>query len=138
MQIIQAVEEMKQSIIQLKDDVKSAKARQDEANKDVKRIERDMSEFNNNKDSKLAELQSSLEKLKKALSKNNASIKPLQAEMREARVESEQCGSDLAAAQEQLEEVQITLKSQEDEVNELLAEQARVKVIFKTRRRNYD
>lgn len=66
---------MKQSILQLKEDVKSAKARQDEANKDVKRIERDMSEFNNNKDSKLAELQSSLEKLKKALTKNSAAIK---------------------------------------------------------------
>jgi structural maintenance of chromosome 2 len=118
---------MRQTIAQLKDDIKTAKLRQDEANKDVKRIERDMSEFNNNKDSKLAELQSSLEKLKKALSKNSASIKPLQTEMREAMVESEQCGSDLAAAQEQLEEVQITLKAQQEELDELLGEQARVK-----------
>lgn len=119
---------MKQSIAQLKEDIKTAKARQDEANRDVKRIERDMSDFNNNKDSKLAELQTSLEKLKKALSKNIASIKPLQAEMREAMVESEQCGSDLAAAQEQLEEVQVTLTSQQEEIDALLAEQARVKV----------
>ena len=124
---------MKQSIAQLKEDIKAAKSRQDEASKDVKRIERDMSEFNNNKDSKLAELQSSLEKLKKALSKNNASIKPLQSEMREAMVESEQCGSDLAAAQEQLEEVQVTLTSQQEEVDALLAEQARVKVVLRTR-----
>ena len=121
---------MKQTIAQLKEDVKAAKTRQDEANKDAKRIERDMSEFSNNKDSKLAELQSSLEKLKKALTKNNASIKPLQSEMREAMVESEQCGSDLAAAQEQLEEVQTTLKSQQEEIDELLAEQTRVKVSF--------
>lgn len=121
---------MKANIAQLKEDVKAAKSRQDEANKDAKRIERDMSEFNNNKDSKLAELQSSLEKLKKALTKNNASIKPLQSEMREAMVESEQCGSDLAAAQEQLEEVQTTLKTQQEELDELLAEQARVKVRF--------
>jgi structural maintenance of chromosome 2 len=125
--IIQAIEEMKQNIAQLKEDIKTAKVRQDEANKDVKRIERDMSEFNNNKGSKLAELQSSLEKLKKALTKNNASIKPLQAEMREAMVESEQCGSDLAAAQEQLEEVETTLKAQQEELDELLAEQTRVK-----------
>jgi structural maintenance of chromosome 2 len=125
--IIQAIEEMKQNIAQLKEDIKTAKVRQDEANKDVERIERDMSEFNNNKGSKLAELQSSLEKLKKALTKNNASIKPLQAEMREAMVESEQCGSDLAAAQEQLEEVETTLKAQQEELDELLAEQTRVK-----------
>ena len=119
---------MKQSIAQLKEDIKAAKTRQDEANKDVKRIERDMSEFSNNKDSKLAELQSSLDKLKKALNKNSASIKPLQTEMREAMVESEQCGSDLAAAQEQLEEVQTNLQSQQAEVDELLAEQSRVQV----------
>jgi structural maintenance of chromosome 2 len=118
---------MKQSIAQLKEDIKTSKARQDEANKDAKRIERDMSEFNNNKGSKLAELQSSLEKLKKALTKNNASIKPLQAEMREAMVESEQCSSDLAAAQEQLEEVDVTLKSQQDELDGLLTEQTRVR-----------
>jgi structural maintenance of chromosome 2 len=118
---------MKQSIAQLKEDIKTSKARQDEANKDAKRIERDMSEFNNNKGSKLAELQSSLEKLKKALTKNNASIKPLQAEMREAMVESEQCSSDLAAAQEQLEEAETTLKSQQDELDGLLTEQTRVR-----------
>jgi structural maintenance of chromosome 2 len=119
---------MKESIVQLKEGVKEAKARQDEANKEAKRIERDMSEFNNNKDSKLAELQKSLEKLKKALERNNASIKPLHAEMRDAMVESEQCGSDLAAAQEQFQEVQVTLQSQQQELDKLLAEQARVKV----------
>jgi structural maintenance of chromosome 2 len=127
LKIIQAIEVMKENIAQLKEDIKTSKARQDEASKDVKRIERDMSEFNNNKGSKLAELQASLEKLKKALTKNNASIKPLQAEMREAMVESEQCGSDLAAAQEQLEEVQTTLKSQQEELDGLLEEQTRVK-----------
>ena len=119
---------MNQTIAQLKEDTKAAKSRHEEANKDASRIERDMSEFNNNKGSKLAELQSALEKLKKALNKNNASIKPLQSSMREARVDSEQCGSDLAAAQEQLEDVQTTLKSQQDELNELLAEQSNAKV----------
>lgn len=114
---------MKQSVAQLKEDVKSAKARQDEAKTNIKRIERDMSEFSNNKDSKLAELHSSLEKLKKALSKTSAAIKPLQSEVREAMVEYEQCGSDLAAAQEQLEDVQTTLKTQQEEIDELLAEQ---------------
>lgn len=118
---------MKQTVLQLKEDVKSAKARQDESSKEIKRIERDMNEFNNNKGSKLAELQSSLDKLKKALSKNNASIKPLQSEMREAMVEAEQCGGDLAAAQEQLQDVQTTLKTQQEEIDALIAEQAQVK-----------
>ncbi|ORY00671.1 RecF/RecN/SMC [Clohesyomyces aquaticus] len=125
--IIQAVEEMKASILQLKEDAKEAKSRQDEASKEIKRIERDMSEFNNNKDSKLAELQSSLDKLKKALAKNSSSIKPLQQEMREAMVESEQCGGDLAAAQEQLQDVQTTLATQQEEIDTLISQQADAK-----------
>jgi structural maintenance of chromosome 2 len=119
---------MKHNIVQLKEEMKSAKVRQDEASKEAKRIERDMNEFNNNKDSKLAELQSSLEKLKKALSKNSASIKPLQSEMREALVVSEQCGNDLAATQEQLQEAQTTLKTQQEEISALIAEQAQAQV----------
>src|ERR1700734_2749457 len=77
LQIIQALEEMRSNIKQLKEDIANAKVRHNEATKDVQRIERDMAEFSNNKDSKLAELQGSLEKLKKALSKSNESIKPL-------------------------------------------------------------
>jgi structural maintenance of chromosome 2 len=89
-----------------------------------------MDEFSNNKDSKLAELQSSLDKLKKTLSKNNASIKPLQSEMREAMVDYEQCGTDLATAQEQLQDVQTTLTTQQQEIDALSIEQAQVKVLI--------
>jgi structural maintenance of chromosome 2 len=125
--IIQAIEEMKSTIAQLKETIVSAKARHDEANKEAKRIEKDIKDFSNNKDSKLAELQSSLDKLKKTLAKNNASIKPLQQEMRDAMLEAEQCGGDLSTAQEQLHDTEVTLSTQQDEINALLADQARVK-----------
>ncbi|KAF2395743.1 RecF/RecN/SMC protein [Trichodelitschia bisporula] len=125
--IIQAVVEMKTQIEQLKQDIMDAQRRHDEAAKDVKRIERDMSEFSNNKDSKLAELQTSLDKLKKTLAKGNAAIKPLQQEMRDAMLESEQCGGDLAATQETLRDAEVTVATQLEEINGLLAEQTRVK-----------
>jgi structural maintenance of chromosome 2 len=118
---------MKSNITQLKEDIKDAKSRHEEASKDVKRIEKDMNDFNRNKGSKLAELQATLDKLKKALTKSNASIKPLQQEMREAMVESEQCGSDLSAAQEQLNDAEVTLAAQKEEVEGLVTEQERVK-----------
>lgn len=124
--IIQAVEEMKQSIVQLKDSIKAARSRQEEASKDIKRIEKDIKEFNSNKGSKLAELQSSLDKLKKTLAKNNASLKPLQAETREAKVVADHIAGDLAAAKEQLAEAQATLSSSQEEIDGLVAEQARV------------
>jgi len=126
--IIQEVENMKASIIQLKADLVGAKKRQDEANKDVKRIEKDMKDFDNNKDGKLVELQSSLDSLRKALTKNSASVKVLQKELQGARLDSEQVGGDLAAAQEQLQEVEQTLKAQAEEIAALVTEQAQLKV----------
>ncbi|KAH2187410.1 hypothetical protein KXV58_005930 [Aspergillus fumigatus] len=125
--IIQAVEEMKSNIEQLKKDISDAKTRQAEAMKDIKRIEKDMSEFNNNKDSKLAELQATLDSLKKKLAKNSNSVKALQKELQISRLESEQVGSDLSAAEEQYAEAENTLKAQMEEIQSMKREQARVK-----------
>lgn len=119
---------MRDNITQLKNDIIDAKNRHTEASKDIKRIEKDMSEFSNNKDSKLAELESSLESLKKGLSKNSVAVKTLQKELQASRLESEQAGSDLTTAEEQLAEADQILKAQMEEVEEMVKEQARVKV----------
>lgn len=127
-QIIQAVEEMRANIEQLKKDILQAKTRQSEASKDIKRIEKDMSEFNNNKDSKLAELQASLDSLKKSLTTNSVAVKTLQRELQASRLDSEQVGSDLSAAEEQLADADATLKAQREEIESLKREEARLKV----------
>lgn len=119
---------MKANIEQLKKEISDAKTRQSEASKDIKRIEKDMSEFNDNKDSKLAELQSSLDSLKKALVKNSNSVKTLQKELQNSRLELEQVGGDLSAAEEQSAEADSTLKAQMEEIQSLKREQARIKV----------
>lgn len=119
---------MKANIEQLKKDIIDARARQTEASKDIKRIEKDMSEFSDNKDSKLAELQTSLDSLKKSLSKNSASVTELQKELQTSRLDFEQVGSDLSAAEEQLTESKNTLKAQVEEIESLKREQARLKV----------
>ena len=128
LQIIQAVEEMKANIEQLKNDIAEAKTRQTEASKDIKRIEKDMSEFSDNKDSKLAELQTSVDALKKSLSKNSNAVKTSQKELQSSRLESEQVGSDLSAAEEQSAESENTLKAQMEEIESMKREQARIKV----------
>jgi len=87
-----------------------------------------MSEFSNNKDSKLAELQKSLEKLKKSLSKDSAEIKPFQQEARDTKLDMEQCGGDLGTAKENLEECDGTLQAHQEEIATLQAEQTQVKV----------
>ena len=118
---------MKTNIEQLKTEIADAKARHAEATKDIKRIEKDMSEFNDNKDDKLAELQSSVEKLKKTQIKNSVSVKSLQKEVQSARMESEQAASDIATAQDQLAEVDSSLKAQQNELQDLQDEQRQSK-----------
>ena len=126
--IIQAVEEMKVSIEQLRKDMAGARVRQGEASQDIKRIEKDIKDFDNNKDDKLAELQSSLDALRKKQTKNFLSVKTLQKELLSGRLEAEQAGADLSAAQDQLAEVDATLQAQDAEVQALQKEQAQVKV----------
>ena len=119
---------MKANIEQLKIDIADAKTRHTEASKEIKRIEKDMKDFDSNKDDKLAELQSSVNTLKKSQIKNSVSVKTLQKELQSGRLEAEQAGADSGAAQEQLDEVDGTLKAQKAEVQALQKEQARVKV----------
>lgn len=87
-----------------------------------------MNDFSNNKDDKLAELQSKVDALQKDLTKNSISVKTLQKELQTARLEAEQSGADLAATHEQLEEANVTLKMHEDEIKGLRKEQSEVKV----------
>jgi structural maintenance of chromosome 2 len=124
--IIQEVENMKATVVQLKTDLEEAKKRQLEANKDVKRIEKDMKDFDNNKDGKLVELQKSLDALRKLLTKESASVKTVQKELQGARLDSEQVGADLAAAQEQLLDVETTLQSQAEEISNLATQRKEV------------
>ncbi|QKX60621.1 uncharacterized protein TRUGW13939_07767 [Talaromyces rugulosus] len=125
--IIHAVEEMNETINQLKNDIADARTRHSEALKDIKRIEKDMKEFDSNKDSKLAELQSSLNSLKKGLNKNSIAVKTSQKEMQASRLEAEQAGSDLSAAEEQLAEADVAMKAQDEEMEALKKEQANIK-----------
>lgn len=118
--IIQEVENMKETIAQLKSDSAEAKKRQAEASADVKRIDKDMKDFENNKDSKLVELQTALDKLRASLVKNSGTVKSLQKELQGAQLDSEQVSGDLAAAREQLQEVELAIESQEQEINDIL------------------
>ncbi|TRX98854.1 hypothetical protein FHL15_000196 [Xylaria flabelliformis] len=124
--IIQEVENMKSNISQLKVDSAEAKKRQAEANADVKRIEKDMKDFENNKDSKLVELQANLDKLRDKLTKNSATVKTLQKELQNAQLDSEQVSSDLAAAREQLLEVKLAIKAQQEEIEDLAKKQTKL------------
>ncbi|KAI1327151.1 SMC2-like protein [Xylariaceae sp. FL0255] len=124
--IIQELENMKETISQLKASGVEAKKRQAEASADAKRIEKDMKDFENNKDSKLVELQNSLDKLRETLAKNSSAVKTLQKELQNAQLDSEQVSSDLAAAREQLLEVELAIKAQQEELEDLAQQQMKL------------
>ncbi|KAM3419837.1 hypothetical protein BST61_g3166 [Cercospora zeina] len=124
--IIASVQEMKDTIVALKENIQTSKSRQSEASAEVKRIEKDMKDFSSNKGAKLEQLQAELDKLKKALTKTQGSIKPLQQEVRDASVDAEQTGSDLTTAQEELHDAETTLKGQQEELAVHEAEQRKI------------
>ncbi|SMQ50297.1 unnamed protein product [Zymoseptoria tritici ST99CH_3D1] len=125
--IIASVAEMKETIVALKDLIKESKARQTEAEQEVKRVEKDMKDFSSNKGAKLDQLQGDLDKLKKSLAKAQGAIKPLQQEVRDATIDAEQTGSDLTTAQEELHDAEVTLKAQQEEFQGHQADQRDVK-----------
>lgn len=124
--IIQEIENWKATIAELQESISNARTRQAEASADIKRIEKDMKDFDNNKDGKLVELQKSLDKLRGSLDKNSAAVKALQKELQGAQLDLEQVGGDLSAAREQLQEVEVAIKAQQQDIEELSKQQAKV------------
>ncbi|KAJ3465817.1 hypothetical protein MRS44_006475 [Fusarium solani] len=124
--IIQEVENMKSTIAELKESITEAKARQAKASTDVKTIEKDMKDFDNNKDAKLVELQKALDKLRAGLGKNAAAVKTLQKELQNAQLDAEQAGFDLSAAREQLQEVEVGINAQQKDIEDLVKQKAQV------------
>lgn len=119
---------MNADIIRCKQGIVDAKSKHEEASKDVKRIEKEMADFGKNKGGKLAEIESSLEKLKAALRKSLEAIKPLQQEKREAEIDLEQCGSDLVSAQEVLTETELNLAALQEEIESITAGRTAIQV----------
>ncbi|KAK5721938.1 Structural maintenance of chromosomes protein 2 [Elasticomyces elasticus] len=116
--IIAGVAEMKETINALRENIRAAELRRKEAEVEAKRVEKEMKDFEGNKSGKLDQLQKEVERLKKGLGKAVAGIKPLQMEMREAGVESEQTGVDLGAAREELRDAELTLEGHRREMEE--------------------
>lgn len=117
--IIQEVQKMKEQIDQLKANITEAKKRHTKATADAKQIEKDIKDFDNNKDAKLVELQKTLDNLRAVLAKNNTSVKALQKEVQSAQLDAEQASGDLSAARDSLQEVELAIKTQAKELDEL-------------------
>lgn len=127
--IILALEEMKESIKQHKQTILDAKARQTAAEKEVKTIERDINDFKNNKGDKLAELQKTVDAMKKTLAKQATAMKATQKDFQTAQLDAEQADTDLASAKEELADIATSLTTASEEITSLTTQQFEIKSV---------
>lgn len=125
--VIQEVETMKKTITELQENISEAKKRQAEASADVKRIEKDMVDFDNNKDGKLVELQKTVDSLRSDLQKSTGAVKLLQKRLQSAQLDLEQVNTELSASRDQVQEIGFNIKTQEKDIQDLAKQQATLK-----------
>ncbi|ORX40472.1 P-loop containing nucleoside triphosphate hydrolase protein [Kockovaella imperatae] len=104
--IITEVEAAKARLAELKEVINQAKEKQKVATADVKRLEKEMEDFKNNKDSKLNEMKAEIAKKKKDLGTKTAQIKTRQKEVQTAELELQQLESDLESAKNEITEAE--------------------------------
>ncbi|WWD19905.1 hypothetical protein CI109_104374 [Kwoniella shandongensis] len=102
--IIGEVEAARKTVVEFKEVVVQAKEKQKQASADCKRLEKEMADFKNNKDSKLNEIKADIANKKKELGKKTTQVKTRQKEVQTAELELQQLESDLEAARAEVDE----------------------------------
>jgi structural maintenance of chromosome 2 len=117
--IIAEVETCKRTIEELKTTIEEAKARQKAAAGEASRLNKEMEEFNANKDGKLEQLKAEIKKQKSEVQAKNATIKASQNQVRTLELELEENAKEIEAAQGGLEESRQTLAKSQAELQEM-------------------
>ncbi|KIP05073.1 hypothetical protein PHLGIDRAFT_129125 [Phlebiopsis gigantea 11061_1 CR5-6] len=118
------VESAKRNITNLRDAVETAKQNQKQAGDDIRKLERDMDEFKNNKDGKIEELKEDIRKQKAAQQKHAVGVKTQYKDFQTATLE-------LAQLEADLENDKQTVKDNKGVVEKLQKELAQLEAKYK-------
>ncbi|WVQ83720.1 hypothetical protein IAT38_005864 [Cryptococcus sp. DSM 104549] len=117
--IIGEVEAARKALTELKEVINQAKEKQKAASADCKRLEKEMADFKNNKDSKLNEIKADIASKKKELGKQTTQVKLRQKAVQTAELELQQLESDLESAKAEVEEALAAQEKSKAEHREL-------------------
>lgn len=104
--IVSEVDAAKEAVAKLQGTIVSAKERQKRFAAEVKRLEKEMAEFEKNKDFKIDELKAMVKAMKASLQKQSVKVKGQQSEVRTLELELEGVEREIHEAQTALEESQ--------------------------------
>ncbi|CAO1635759.1 unnamed protein product [Sympodiomycopsis kandeliae] len=113
------IETARKSIAELNETIASAKEKQKGCAAEIKRLEKEMSEFENNKDSKIDELKAQVKKMKASIQKQSVNVKSQQNEVRTLELELEGADKEISEAEETLEESRRSAQGLEDDLAQL-------------------
>ncbi|KAI0822104.1 condensin complex subunit SMC2 [Trametes gibbosa] len=119
----QEVEQAKQTIEELRAAIQAAKEKEKTAKAEIKKLEKDMDDFKNNKEGKIDELKADVTKQKAALQKHSVVVKTQHRELQTATLELEQLEKDITSSEASIEEARGGVKKLQKELGKLEAEQ---------------
>ncbi|BEJ15314.1 hypothetical protein CspHIS471_0410810 [Cutaneotrichosporon sp. HIS471] len=117
--IIGEVEAARKTLAELKAVIELAKEKQKAASADIKRIEKEMDSFQNDKPTKIKELKADIANKKRELGKKTTQVKMRQKEVQTAELQIQQLESDLEAAGAEVTEAVAAEATSKAELAEL-------------------
>lgn len=118
------IEKTRQMIADLTTTVNLAKQKQKDAQAEIKKLEKDMAEFKDNKEGKIDELKADVSRQKAALQKHSVVVKTQQKELQTATLELEQVEKDIESADGNLAEARAGVDKLRKDLSKLTAQLA--------------
>lgn len=117
--IISEVAEIKSTLAELNKTIATCKEKQKAADAECKRLQKEMDDFKNNRDSKLKEIKADITKKKANVSKTASTVKAMQRDVQGIDAELDQMQIDITAAKKEAEEASVAVENVKQELEDL-------------------